>query len=48
MGNVWRVCGFSFRSGAVATLIPRASISGSTPAAGDYTDTITVVGAGVF
>ena len=35
-------------SGAVATLIPRASISGSTPAAGDYTDTITVVGAGVF
>lgn len=32
----------------VVTLVPRAAISGVTPAASDYTDTLTVVGAGVF
>ncbi len=32
----------------VITLIERAAISGATPAATDYTDTITVVGAGNF
>jgi hypothetical protein len=32
----------------VITLIERATISGATPAATDYTDTITVVGAGNF
>lgn len=35
-------------NGDVITIIPRASISGTTPAASDYTDTLTVVGAGVF
>jgi hypothetical protein len=35
-------------NGDVLTLIPRAAISGSTPAAGDYADTLTVVGAGIF
>lgn len=35
-------------AGDILTLIPRASISGLTPAATDYTDTLTVVGAGVF
>ncbi len=34
--------------GDVLTLIERATISGMTPAATDYTDTLTVVGAGVF
>jgi hypothetical protein len=32
----------------VVTLIERATISGATPAATDYTDIITVVGAGNF
>ncbi len=32
----------------VITLIPRAAISGLTPSASDYSDTITVVGAGEF
>ena len=32
----------------VVTIIPRVAISGSTPAASDYTDTLTVVGAGTF
>ena len=35
-------------AGDVITLIPRAAISGLTPAATDYTDTLTVVGAGIF
>lgn len=35
-------------SGDVITLIPRAAISGLTKAATDYTDTLTVVGAGNF
>lgn len=35
-------------NGDVITLIPRATISGVTPAAADYTDTLTVVGAGIF
>lgn len=35
-------------NGDVVTLIPRAAISGITPAASDYTDTLTVVGAGIF
>ncbi len=35
-------------AGDVVTLIPRATISGLTPAASDYTDTLTVVGAGIF
>jgi hypothetical protein len=35
-------------NGDVITLIPRAAISGITPAASDYTDTLTVVGAGIF
>lgn len=35
-------------NGDVITIIPRATISGVTPAASDYTDTLTVVGAGVF
>lgn len=35
-------------NGDVITLIPRAAISGVTPAAADYTDTLTVVGAGIF
>ena len=35
-------------NGDVITLIPRAAISGVTPAASDYTDTLTVVGAGLF
>lgn len=35
-------------NGDVITLIPRAAISGVTPAASDYTDTLTVVGAGIF
>lgn len=34
--------------GDVITLIERATISGMTQAASDYTDTLTVVGAGVF
>ena len=33
---------------AVLTLTNNAAISGSTPAASDYTDTLTVVGAGLF
>ncbi len=35
-------------NGDVITLIPRAAISGVTPAATDYSDTLTVVGAGRF
>lgn len=35
-------------NGDVITLVPRAAISGVTPAASDYTDTLTVVGAGIF
>lgn len=35
-------------NGDVITLIERAAIAGSTPAGSDYTDTITVVGAGNF
>lgn len=35
-------------SSDVLTLIPRVTISGLTEAATDYTDTLTVVGAGVF
>lgn len=35
-------------NGDVITLVPRAAMSGVTPAAGDYTDTLTVVGAGIF
>lgn len=35
-------------NGDVITLIPRVAISGVTKAATDYTDTLTVVGAGVF
>lgn len=35
-------------NGDVITLIPRAAISGVTPAASDYADTLTVVGAGIF
>jgi len=35
-------------NGDVITLIPRAAISGQTPAASDYADTLTVVGAGIF
>lgn len=35
-------------NGDVITLIERAAISGTTPAATDYTDTLTVVGAGNF
>lgn len=35
-------------NGDVITLIERAAISGATPAGSDYTDTITVVGAGNF
>jgi hypothetical protein len=34
--------------GSVLTLIEKATIRGSTPAANDYTDTLTVVGAGNF
>lgn len=34
--------------GDVITLIPRAAIAGQTESANDYTDTLTVVGAGVF
>lgn len=30
------------------SIIPRAAISGTTPAANDFTDTLTIVGAGVF
>jgi hypothetical protein len=35
-------------NGDVITLLERAAIAGSTPAGSDYTDTITVVGAGNF
>jgi hypothetical protein len=35
-------------NGDVITLIERAAISGATPAGSDYTDTVTVVGAGNF
>ncbi len=35
-------------NGDVITLVERAAISGATPAGSDYTDTITVVGAGNF
>lgn len=35
-------------NGDVITLIPRAAISGLTEAASDYTDTLTVVGSGIF
>jgi hypothetical protein len=35
-------------NGDVVTLVERATIAGSTPAGNDYTDTITVVGAGNF
>jgi spore coat protein U-like protein len=35
-------------NGAVLTLKAASAISGSTPAANDYTDTITVIGAGNF
>jgi hypothetical protein len=32
----------------IITFIPRVAISGNTPAASDYTDTLTIVGAGIF
>lgn len=35
-------------NGDIITLIPRVAIAGQTPAASDYTDTLTVVGAGIF
>lgn len=35
-------------SSDVLTLVPKAAISGLTEAASDYTDTLTVVGAGIF
>jgi hypothetical protein len=35
-------------NGDVITLIPRVAVSATTPAASDYTDTFTVVGAGAF
>ncbi len=35
-------------NGDIITLIPRVAISGVTPSASDYTDTLTVVGAGRF
>jgi len=35
-------------NGDIVTLIPRVAISGSTAAGNDYTDTLTVVGAGIF
>jgi hypothetical protein len=35
-------------NGDVITLIERAAIAGQTPAANDYTDTLTIVGAGSF
>lgn len=35
-------------NGDILTLIPRVAISGVTKAAADYTDTLTVVGAGIF
>lgn len=35
-------------NGDEITLIPRAAIAGMTPASNDYTDTLTVVGAGIF
>lgn len=35
-------------NGDVLTLIPRVTISGVTKAASDYTDTLTIVGAGIF
>ena len=35
-------------NGDVLTLVARATISGSTPAASDYTDTLTIIGAGRF
>lgn len=38
----------AFSSGDVITLVERATIANSTPAASDYTDIVTVVGAGNF
>ncbi|MBP7768603.1 hypothetical protein KA082_02090 [Candidatus Woesebacteria bacterium] len=35
-------------NGDVITLVPRVTIAGVTPAGSDYTDTLTVVGAGIF
>lgn len=35
-------------NGDVISLVPRTAISGVTPSASDYTDTLTVVGAGTF
>lgn len=35
-------------NGDIITLTERATIAGQTPAASDYTDTLTVIGAGVF
>lgn len=35
-------------NGDVVTIVPKAAISGLTPAGTDYTDTLTIVGAGVF
>lgn len=35
-------------NGDIITLIPRVAIAGQTPAANDYTDTLTIVGAGIF
>jgi hypothetical protein len=41
-------CDGGTSSNDVITIVEKASISGATPAAGDYTDTLTVVGAGRF
>lgn len=35
-------------NGDIVTLVPRVAISGTTKAASDYADTLTVVGAGIF
>jgi hypothetical protein len=35
-------------NGDIITLVPRVAVAGNTPAASDYTDTLTVVGAGIF
>jgi hypothetical protein len=41
-------CSGGTSSNDVITILEKAAISGATPAAGDYTDTLTVVGAGRF
>jgi hypothetical protein len=53
MGNFQQIASCSgtapaTANGDVITLIGRAAISAVTPAGNDYTDTITVVGAGNF